>query len=145
MIRTLIAQHSVKRIGAVGYCFGAKYVGRFLGSVGREKNASVKVGVMNHPSYTEADELKAICGPLAINAAENDTIFPPEKRYETEGILKALSDGERKLAYQINLYSTVSHGFASRGNVKDKREKYAKEAAFLQAVQWFDTWLKVEG
>jgi hypothetical protein len=45
---------------------------------------------------------------------------------------------------EINLYAGVAHGFAVRGELSDKRQKYAKEAAFLQAVQWFDYHLKGE-
>lgn len=45
---------------------------------------------------------------------------------------------------EINLYAGVVHGFAVRGDLSDKRAKYAKEAAFLQAVQWFDFHLKGE-
>ena len=48
---------------------------------------------------------------------------------------------ETKQPYQINLYSGVAHGFAVRGKLDKLEAKYAKEAAFLQAVQWFDTWL----
>lgn len=48
------------------------------------------------------------------------------------------------LPYEISLYAGVQHGFAVRGELSDKRQKYAKEAAFLQAVQWFDYHLKGE-
>ena len=78
-------------------------------------------------------------GPLSIAAAETDEIFPTPKRHQTEEILKEL-----KQPYQINLYSGVEHGFAVRGDPERKEVNYAKEAAFLQAVQWFDVHLKGE-
>lgn len=93
----------------------------------------------------DEEEVEALEGPLSIAAAETDSIFPEEKRHKTEEILKGLSQGSKKLAYQINLYSSVSHGFATRADLSDKRQKYAKEQAFLQAVQWFDFYLKGEG
>lgn len=68
---------------------------------------------------------------------ETDNIFPPEKRHETEVILKDI-----KVPYQLNLYSHVSHGFAVRGDMSIKAAKYAKEQAFLQAVFWFNEHLK---
>lgn len=43
--------------------------------------------------------------------------------------------------YQINLYSGVVHGFAVRCDLSKKIEKFSKEQAFLQAVQWFDEYL----
>ena len=132
----------VKKLGAVGYCFGAKYVVRFMGDVGQSHSATIDAGFNAHPSFVDADELKAINGPLSIAAAEVDTIFPEEKRHESEKILKDLSLGSKKLGYQINLYSSVEHGFAVRADLKDKRQKFAKESAFTQAVGWFDYYLK---
>lgn len=119
----------------MGYCFGAKYVIRHL----RPQQQKIDVGFVAHPSFVESDELKAIEGPLAIAAAEVDEIFPSEKRHESEIILR-----ESGLPYQINLYSGVEHGFTVRGNISNKVEKYAKENAFLQALQWFEEHGKVE-
>ena len=47
-----------------------------------------------------------------------------------------------KIPYQINLFSDVVHGFAVRGDLSKPRQKFAKEQAFLQAVHWFDEYLK---
>ncbi|KIY03553.1 uncharacterized protein Z520_00244 [Fonsecaea multimorphosa CBS 102226] len=125
-------KHHCKKIGAVGYCFGAKYVVRYL----RPDQAKIDVGYGAHPSHIAKDELEGIKGPFAIAAAENDHVFPPEKRHESEEILK--SSG---LPYQINLYGGVAHGFAVRGDLKDRTQLYAKEASFLQALQWFEAYL----
>lgn len=135
-------KYGVKKIGAVGYCFGGKYVARYLGKTGKDNGASVDVGYTAHPSFVAPEELKAITGPLSIAAAETDQIFPEEKRHESEVILKELSEGSLKIPYQISLYSGVVHGFAVRADISEARAKFAKEQAFLQAVQWFDTWLK---
>ncbi|KAF7508348.1 hypothetical protein GJ744_009339 [Endocarpon pusillum] len=117
-----------KRIGAVGYCFGAKYVVRHL----KPGQGKIQVGYCAHPSFVESQELQEIQGPFAISAAETDNIFPAEKRHESEEILKKTGQ-----PYQINLYSGVEHGFAIRASLDNKVAKYAKENAFLQAVQWF--------
>ncbi|KZF20126.1 dienelactone hydrolase family protein [Xylona heveae TC161] len=120
-----------QRIGAVGYCFGAKYVARFLGQ------GKINVGYVAHPSFVEEAELAAIKGPLSIAAAEHDTIFPPEKRHHAEVILPKTGQ-----AWQIALYGGVSHGFAVRADISIKSNKIAKEHAYYQAVQWFDSYLK---
>lgn len=52
-----------KRIGGVGYCFGGKYVCRYL------KLGKLDVGFTAHPTMVEPDELKGIEGPLSIAAA----------------------------------------------------------------------------
>ncbi|KAI9646844.1 hypothetical protein NHQ30_004844 [Ciborinia camelliae] len=120
-----------KKIGAVGYCFGAKSVFRFLA-----EGKGFDAGYVAHPSFTEEDEVRAIKGPISIAAAETDEIFPAEKRHKTEEILK-----EIKATYQMNLFSGVAHGFSVRCDVSKPVEKFAKEQAFLQAIAWFDQYL----
>ncbi|CRL27084.1 unnamed protein product [Penicillium camemberti] len=126
-LREMRTEFNCKRIGAVGYCFGGKYVVRHL------HPGKIDVGYTAHPSHIEEAELKAIQGPLAIAAAETDVIFSVEKRHVTEGILRELS-----LPYQINLYSGVKHGFAVRGDPAIPDVRYAKRSAFVQGVEWFN-------
>jgi len=126
-----LQEKGFKKIGAVGYCFGAKYVVRFLA-----KGKGIDVGFVAHPSFVDEEELAAITGPLSIAAAETDGIFPAEKRHKSEGILIAT-----KQPYQINLFSGVEHGFSVRCDLSVKVQKFAKEQAFLQAVAWFDNYL----
>lgn len=109
---------------------GAKYTIRFLEGKG------VDVGYVAHPSFVEESELAAIQGPLSIAAAETDQIFSAEKRHKSEEILV-----KTKQPYQINLYNGVAHGFSVRCDTNKKVEKFAKEQAFLQAVNWFDEYL----
>jgi len=123
-----LQEQDFKKIGAVGYCFGAKYVARFMAA-----GKGISVGFVAHPSFIEEDELLAITGPFSIAAAETDQIFPTEKRHRSEELLV-----QTKQPYQINLYSGVAHGFSVRCDTSKKIEKYAKEQAFLQAVAWFD-------
>jgi dienelactone hydrolase len=64
VIKEMKTNLGVKKIGAVGYCFGAKYVARFMTG-----GKGIDVGYMAHPSFVEADEVKALTGPLSIAAA----------------------------------------------------------------------------
>jgi dienelactone hydrolase len=148
-IEEMRGKYGVKNLGAVGYCFGAKYVARFL------KKGKIDAGYCAHPSFVEKAELEAIEGPFAISAAgklmrfanaqsalltlapETDQIFPAEKRHESEVILKGTGQ-----PYQIFLFSGVEHGFAVRADINKLDNKLAKEQAFLQAVNWFDTFIK---
>ncbi|KAH8666827.1 dienelactone hydrolase [Xylariales sp. PMI_506] len=127
-IKFLKEEKGIKKLGAVGYCFGAKYVARHY--------PAIDVGFFAHPSFVDEAELEGFKGPLSIAAAETDEIFPTEKRHRAEEILAKKGD-----PYQINLYSQVVHGFSVRCDLSKKAEKFAKEQAFLQAVTWFDTWL----
>lgn len=46
-----------------------------------------------------------------------------------------------QVPYQIFLYGAVSHGFAVRGDLSDKKVKFATDQAFEQAANWFTAWL----
>ncbi|KAF4122064.1 Dienelactone hydrolase [Geosmithia morbida] len=127
-IKTLKGQGFTK-IGAVGYCFGAKYVVR-------QAKLGIDVAYVAHPSFVDEEELASLKIPFAIAAAETDTIFPNEKRYQSEEILKKTG-----VPYQINLYQGVEHGFAVRGDLSKKVVKYAKKSAFNQAIEWFEEFL----
>ncbi|KAF3041199.1 hypothetical protein E8E11_005088 [Didymella keratinophila] len=133
IIKHLRGELGVKRLGGVGYCFGGKYVCRWL------KPGGLEAAFTAHPSFVTVEELKGIQGPLSIAAAETDQIFPAEKRRETEDILKEMS-----VPYQMSLYSDAEHGFGVKGDMANARGRFAKEQAFLQAVFWFDEFIKKE-
>ncbi|KAK3948705.1 dienelactone hydrolase [Pseudoneurospora amorphoporcata] len=134
-IKALKEQYGATKIGALGYCFGAKSLVRHMSTTA--PFTGIDVGFIAHPSFVDEKELAAINGPLSIAAAETDSIFPAEKRHKSEEILK-----EKGLPYQINLYSQVVHGFAMRADLTKKQEKFAREQAFAQAVSWFGEYLE---
>ncbi|KAK9448823.1 dienelactone hydrolase [Limtongia smithiae] len=114
-------------IGATGYCFGAKYVVRLLGS------KKIDVGAISHPSFVDDSEVELVTSPLIISAAETDPIFTVEGRQKTEAILT-----KNKATYEITVYSGVVHGFAVRGDPEQPQTMYAKERAFFSQVAFFN-------
>ncbi|CAI6092338.1 unnamed protein product [Clonostachys chloroleuca] len=116
----------LSRIGAAGYCFGAKYVVR-------NYNHGIQCAFLAHPSFVENSEFARISGPLSIAAAGVDEYFPTHKRHETEEILRTVGQ-----EYQIHLYGAVGHGFAVRADPEDRVQRFAKEQAFHQALVWFN-------
>ncbi|KAH6955832.1 Alpha/Beta hydrolase protein [Ilyonectria sp. MPI-CAGE-AT-0026] len=125
-IKALKEDFGCTKIGAVGYCLGAKYAVRNF-------KHGVDVGFIAHPSFVTEEELVSITGPLSIAAAQTDHIFPLDKRIESEKIL-----GRSSRPWQINVFSGVEHGFAVRGDMSNAVERFAKEQAFFQAIAWFD-------
>jgi dienelactone hydrolase len=119
----------VEKIAATGYCYGGRYTFRVLAAGG------VDVGFAAHPSLLEDPEILAITGPISVAAAETDVMMPPERRPEMEALLVSAAQ-----PYQFSLYGGTSHGFGVRGNVSNPQEKFGKEAAFYQAVRWFNAW-----
>jgi len=118
------------------------------------KSGQIDVGYHAHPTGTTHEELAAIEGPLSIAAAgmfdhlnprrngtqltkthpiEIDPAFTTQLRHESEETLTKTGQ-----EWQINLFSGVKHGFAVRADLSDSKQKWAKEQAFCQAVQWFD-------
>ena len=75
----------------------------------------------------------------ADGCVETDSIFPAEKRRETEDLLQQMTVPD-----QMTLYSGVEHGFGVKGDLSNQQGKFAKEMAFLQAVFWFDEYVKKE-
>ncbi|KAK9488518.1 dienelactone hydrolase [Lipomyces starkeyi] len=118
-------------IGAVGYCFGAKYVVRLLG----EKK--IDAGAIAHPSFVAEEEVEKVTSPLIISAAQTDPIFPLENRAKTEEIL--IKNGA---IFEITVYSGVTHGFGCRVDPTIAVAKYAKERAFFSQVAFFAQYLK---
>lgn len=121
-----------ERVGAVGYCFGGKYVVRHLAG-----DSGVDAGFIAHPSFVEEDEVAAVAAPLSVAAAETDAVFTRELRARTEEILRGKGN-----VYQVCLYSGVEHGFAVRRGVEDRAERFAMDQALRQAVAFMDAWLE---
>lgn len=158
-IKVLKDEYGVNKLGAVGYCFGAKVSSQIIhmstclrlitAEEGKRRgecsltyccqylvrhfNGGIDAGYIAHPSFVSDAELADIDGPLSIAAAETDHIFPAEKRHQTEEILQRAGK-----YYQLTLYSRVEHGFATRCDLSRRGAKWAKEQAFYQAIAWFD-------
>ncbi|KAK4232835.1 dienelactone hydrolase family-domain-containing protein [Achaetomium macrosporum] len=113
----------VEKIAATGYCYGGRYAFR------------VDAGFAAHPSLLENAEIEAITRPMSVAAAEIDAMMSPARRSQIEAMLANTTQ-----PYQVNLYGGTSHGFGVRANVSNPEEKFGKEAAFYQAVRWFDAW-----
>jgi len=120
------SEFSPKKIASVGYCFGAKYTIRLLAK------PEVDSGYVAHPSFVTLEEVAEVKGPLSICAAQIDNIFTTQLRHQTEA--KLIEVGA---TFQINLYAKVSHAFAIRADLKDPWQKWSREQAFKQAIEWF--------
>jgi dienelactone hydrolase len=146
----------VEKIGGLGFCFGGKYVPRFLTGSG-----GIDLGFIAHPSSLTEEEIMAIKRPLSLAAGSKsllqfavvkllllvcvsvlivfkalDASFNATAKSRAESILKT-----NNITFQSNLYSGAPHGFAVRVNQSIPQQAYAKQASFVQAVTWFDAWL----
>jgi dienelactone hydrolase len=78
VIRTLRGEMGVKKLGGVGYCFGGKYVCRWL------KASAIDAGFIAHPSFVDTDEVHNVQGPLSIAAAGTFSTFPHKYTFAKE-------------------------------------------------------------
>ncbi|KAK9468959.1 dienelactone hydrolase [Lipomyces arxii] len=131
VIANIKADFAPTSIGAVGYCFGAKYVVRLLG------DKAITAGAIAHPSFITEEEVEKVTLPIIISAAEVDRVFPAENRAKTEAILV-----KNKATYEITVYAGTTHGFACRVDPTIAVQKYAKERAFSSQVAFFAEHLK---
>ncbi|GAV47736.1 hypothetical protein ZYGR_0I00320 [Zygosaccharomyces rouxii] len=119
-------------VGVIGYCFGGKYAIQQINA----KEGLADAAAVAHPSFVTIEEIEAVSKdkPLLISAAEADVAFTEELRNLTAQTLT--KNGAR---YQLDLFSGVSHGYASRGDLTIPSVKYAKEKTLYDQIYWFDT------
>ncbi|EAU90115.1 dienelactone hydrolase [Coprinopsis cinerea okayama7 len=128
-----LKEQGVKTFGAVGYCFG----GRYVFDLAFEN--IISVAVANHPTFVQAPEdiekyLTLSKAPLLINSCEFDERFPIEAQAITDSIL---GDGKFAPGYKRTYWEGCTHGFAVRGDLSNPKVKAGKEGAFDAAVKWF--------
>ncbi|KAF2832306.1 alpha/beta-hydrolase [Ophiobolus disseminans] len=135
IINTTIAfmrdELDIERIGGLGFCFGGKYVPRFLTASG-----GLDLGFIAHPSNLNEQEIGGITRGISIAAGTLDASFNATAKARAESIL-----ARNNITFQSNVYGGAPHGFAVRVNQSIPQQAYAKQASFVQAVTWFDAWL----
>lgn len=78
---------------------------------------------------------------MSIAAADDDWVFPPEKRHESEELLRKNKD---KISWQFTVYTSVEHGFAVRTDRSVRAKRWAMDQAFEQAKAWMAEYLVEE-
>ncbi|TVY71182.1 Hydrolase tropI [Lachnellula suecica] len=131
-INSIRGELGYSKVAAVGYCFGGRFVARFLAA-----GKGLDAGFAAHPSMTVEAEWQAVASPLSIAFGALDTANTPAQRAAAEAIFVA-NNG----TFQTALYSDAEHGFAVRTNLTDPQKAFAQESAYFQAVRWFDAWVK---
>ncbi|KAI8980621.1 alpha/beta-hydrolase [Trametes punicea] len=116
-----------KKYVCVGYCFGAPYVMEHI------KTDWIAAGAFAHPAFLNEDHFRNVKQPLLMSCAETDVTFPIESRRRSEDLLV-----EQKATYYIQVFSSVEHGFALRGDMNDPVQRWAKEESARGILNWFN-------
>ncbi|ESZ90944.1 dienelactone hydrolase family protein [Sclerotinia borealis F-4128] len=142
------------KIGGVGYSGGVLPLMILL----KESPCRLAAAFTGHPTQVRRGDYRSIHQPLSIAQTWDDRFVPEQSRHEQEAELiesVRMTDEEKVLVksgrfrprgcpWQINLFSGVEHGFASRlldAGQMNINETYVKRAAFEQAVLWFETYM----
>ncbi|KAI0330462.1 alpha/beta-hydrolase [Cubamyces sp. BRFM 1775] len=124
------------KLGFVGFCWG----GRFAIT----QNAQFDASVAAHPSLVRfPGEIAAIRKPFSLAVADDDPDFDRARAEATERILKG-SLGERGLGedeVEVRVYEGVKHGWTTRANLDDPKQREARDEAVRQVVGWFERFL----
>lgn len=85
-----------------------------------------------HPSLVDKAEIDAISVPTQICVSEIDPQFTPELKEYTAKVLPTLN-----IEYDYQYFPGLVHGFATRGDMKDAKQRKGLERAKNAAVYWF--------
>ncbi|KAI0826828.1 Alpha/Beta hydrolase protein [Trametes gibbosa] len=137
-LRAAAAAAPHTKLGFVGFCWG----GRFAITL----NALFDASVAAHPSLVRfPDELANVRRPFSLAVAADDANFDRARAEETERILRGslpargLGEGD----VEVVVYEGVQHGWTTRANLTDERQRKARDDAVEQVVRWFEKYLTV--
>ncbi|EFQ35745.1 dienelactone hydrolase [Colletotrichum graminicola] len=119
------------KFGCVGYCWGARFVLEQLSEEG-----ICAAGAIAHPSFVNESHVQKSKAPVAFSVPATDKLFSNESRARVVEICT-----EKQQRFNMQIFSHVGHGFASRTRLTDPYELWAKEQHFKGFIEWFDFWL----
>jgi len=126
-----IKEKGVSRIGAAGYCWGAKVV------VELAKVHEIQAAVLLHPSLLTDDDIKEVKCPISILGAEIDRSSPPELLKQFGQILSANSE----IDHFVKIFPGVAHGWAVRYSDDDASAVASAKEALQDMSHWFNKYL----
>lgn len=122
-----LKQKGVSKIGAAGFCWGAKVVVKLA------QGDDIQAGVFLHPSKVTVDDIKDVKVPLAVLGAEIDHMSPPELLKQFEEVLNAKPEVES----YVKIFPGVVHGWTVRYNAENPTEAKPADEAHLDMLAWF--------
>lgn len=123
------AQKSVKKIGAIGYCWGATSVLHLSGKSAGDNQ--VDAIAFCHPSVIEATDFEQLDRPGLFLCCEQDSQFPKEKQEASKLVCeKRAKDAD--VFSKFGYYPRVAHGWSIKG---DETEPYSAKAMSHAATE----------
>jgi dienelactone hydrolase len=130
--KALKTELGFKKVGAIGFCYG----GWAVLKLGSKENALVDCVSTAHPAMLDNAAIDAVGCPVQFIAPEDDFTYTPELKEYTLKTLPTLG-----IEFDYQYFPGLKHGFATRGDVKDPKQKHGLERAKNAAVLWFREYL----
>jgi len=129
-LSSLRADPEVKKIGAIGYCFGGRYV------LVLAKEGAIDAGVSNHPSSFSFPSDFEITKPTLVLNGDDDPFMPLSQVKQVEALWSSYT-----VPNKVTVVPGAVHGFAVRGDIENDEEKKRKDDAAEDAIKWFNKYL----
>lgn len=127
--QTLKSKYS--KVAAIGFCYGGWAVIKLAADP-----SLIDVVSTAHPALLEKSDFDSVKVPVQLLAPENDFTFTEElKKYAQEALPKT------GVSWEYVYFPGIQHGFATRGDPSDVKQKEGLERAKRCAVAWFNEYL----
>ncbi|CDZ96174.1 Predicted hydrolase related to dienelactone hydrolase [Phaffia rhodozyma] len=133
-LKAVRADPEVKKIVAVGFCFGGRHA-----ILAADKDGVIDAAVAYHPSQVSVpSEINAIMKPTFIAVGDEDDMVPMSQVEQIKQIIQERKETNHSEGLDLKLYHKAVHGFAVRGDLTDDHELKTKEDAFKDALEFLD-------
>ncbi|KAL8153663.1 hypothetical protein V2J09_011423 [Rumex salicifolius] len=122
-----LKQKGVSKIGAAGFCWGAKVVVKLAST------DYIHAAVLLHPSFVTIDDIKGVKVPISVLGAEIDKMSPPELIKQFEEVLNLKPEFESF----TKIFPGVAHGWTVRYDTEDEAALKSAEEAHQDMIGWF--------
>lgn len=124
-------QSRYAKVGAIGFCYGGWAILRLAADP-----LLIDAVSTAHPSLVEKSEIDAVKKPVQFLSPENDQMYTEElKAYTHEAMPKT------GVPWEYVYFPGLNHGFATRCDPNDPKQKEGLERAKRSAVAWFIEYL----
>ncbi|KAG8533143.1 uncharacterized protein KY384_001926 [Bacidia gigantensis] len=141
-VNTLRTTPGTDKLGAVGFCWGARYAILEAHGQSTDENGSgiggVDAVVGYHPSLvTVPGDFDPVKVPLSLAVGTKDSVLDND----TVGKIQDLLTKKADVPNEVRVYEDQVHGFALRGDWSSDKDKKAMDDSIQQGVEWLQKYL----
>jgi len=133
-INTIRAIPGTSKVGAIGFCWGARYA--VLAA--HEGSGSVDAAYACHPSLVAIPgDFEPVTKPLSFALGDHDSLLDTKSIGQIQDILAKKTSHP----HEIRIYEDQVHGFALRSDWSSDKDRKAMDEAEKQGIEWFNKYL----